>query len=113
MVEEDKGLLGTSNQPKRMRGRYGFGMLIIRRSLMQMKLIEMVEKAGVRVLWGHKLETVAQGEDSVTVAFANGVKEKFSFVVGCDGLHSNTRICLFGEQPASYTGFTQVYHLSF
>lgn len=71
-------------------------------------MIEMAEKAGVRVLWGHKLEALEQGEDNVAVTFANGVKETFSFVVGCDGLHSNTRSCLFGEQPTSYTGFAQV-----
>lgn len=110
IVEEDKGLLGTTNV-KRLRERDGFGTFIIRRSVMQMTVIEMVEKAGVRVLWGHKLDALEQGEDSVTIACANGVKETFSFVIGCDGLHSNTRICLFGEQPASYTGFAQVCQL--
>lgn len=108
MVEEDKGLLGTTDM-KRPRELDGFGTLLIRRFLMQTKIIEVAEKAGVRVMWGHKLEALEQSDDSVTVTFANGVKETFSFVVGCDGLHSNTRICLFGEQPASYTGFAQVF----
>lgn len=65
------------------------------------------------MLWGHKLEAIEQGEDSVTVTCANGVKETFSFVIGCDGLHSNTRICIFDEQPASYTGLTQVCRFFF
>lgn len=75
---------------------------------MQMKVIEMAEKAGVRVFWGRKLEALEQGEDNVKVTFASGVKETLSFVVGCDGLHSNTRTCLFGEHATSYTGFAQV-----
>lgn len=112
MVEEDKGLLGTSDV-KRLRERDGFGTFLIRRSVMQIKVVEMAEKAGVRVLWGHKLEAIEQGEDSVTVTCANGVKETFSFVIGCDGLHSNTRICIFDEQPASYTGLTQVCRFFF
>lgn len=110
-VKEDEGLLGTSDHPQRLKEKDGFGTIAIRRPLMQMKIVEMAKKAGVRILWGHKLETIEQGEDSVTVTFANGAKEAFSFVVGCDGLHSNTRTCLFGEQPASYTGLSQVCHL--
>lgn len=104
IVEEDKGLL-VSVDMKQLKVP---SALLIRRSVVQTKVIEMVEKAGVRVLWDHKLEALEQGEDSVTVTCANGVKETFSFVIGCDGLHSNTRICLFGDQPASYTGFAQV-----
>ena len=76
--------------------------------MLQKKITEFVGKLGVEFRWDHKLETLEQDENGVTVTFANGVKDAFSFVVGCDGLHSNTRCCLFGEQPANYTGLTQV-----
>ncbi|RDX45672.1 FAD/NAD(P)-binding domain-containing protein [Lentinus brumalis] len=53
-----------------------------------------------------------QHEKSVTVKFANGKTDEGSFVIGCDGLHSNTRICLFGEEEASFTGLTQTGGIS-
>lgn len=107
-VEEDKGFLGSSDHAKQFREKDGLGTIAVRRSLMQKTTIGFAEKAGVRVYWGHKLETLEQDKDSVTVTFSNGVKEKFSFVVGCDGLHSSTRACIIGEQPATYTGLSQV-----
>ena len=107
-VEEDKGLLGTSDHPKRLRQKDGLGLVAVRRSLMQTTVVKLAEKAGIQVLYGHKLESLEQSEDSVTAAFGNGAKETFSFVVGCDGLHSNTRTCIIGEQPAMYTGLSQV-----
>jgi 2-polyprenyl-6-methoxyphenol hydroxylase-like FAD-dependent oxidoreductase len=44
----------------------------------------------------------------VDVTFANGTKDTASFVVGCDGLHSNTRIALFGKEKADFTGMVRV-----
>ncbi|KIP01125.1 hypothetical protein PHLGIDRAFT_131362 [Phlebiopsis gigantea 11061_1 CR5-6] len=107
VVEEDPGLLGTSDHPKKFRESGGFGVVTARRPAMLNRLVEFAERSGVPVVWGHKLETLVQHDDSVTVTFSNGVQETFSFVVGCDGLHSNTRTCLFGEQPATYTGLSQ------
>ena len=71
-------------------------------------MVDAAVHAGVPVKWGHKLVALEQREDHVTVTFENGVKDTASFVVGCDGLHSNTRVCLFGKQRADFTGLTQV-----
>lgn len=49
-----------------------------------------------------------EGEESVQVLFADGGSDTGSFIVGCDGLHSRTRIALFGKEQAHYTGMTQV-----
>ena len=38
----------------------------------------------------------------------NGKTDSASFVAGCDGLHSNTRISLFGKEEATFTGLVQV-----
>ena len=107
-LEEDPGLLGTSDHPKQFRESNGFGTVTIRRPAMLERLVEFAEKSGVPVVWGHKLESLIQDDESVTVIFSNGVQESFSFVVGCDGLHSNTSTCIFGEQPATYTVLSQV-----
>ncbi|KIP01417.1 hypothetical protein PHLGIDRAFT_17213 [Phlebiopsis gigantea 11061_1 CR5-6] len=104
VVEEDEGLLGTSDSEGKVRERKGLGTICMRRPILQQRLVEFAEKAGVPFKWGHKLESLQQDDERVTVSFANGARETFSFVVGCDGLHSNTRACLFGEHPATYVG---------
>lgn len=102
-VPEDKEVIGKLDQP----GQGGYGLRTVRRSVLQNKLVEFAENLGVEIKRGHQLENLHQNEDSVTVTFANGVQETFSFVIGCDGLHSNTRQCLFGSVPADYTGQSQ------
>lgn len=58
--------------------------------------------------WNHNMESLEQTADGVKVRFANGVVEEGSFVVGCDGLHSNVRKALFGAEKADYTGLACV-----
>lgn len=108
VLPEDKGVLAELDQPRQLRQAQGVGPVGIRRSDLQLRLVQFAQNAGVKVAWGHQLETLAQREDAVELRFANGVVASASFVVGCDGLHSNTRSCLFGEQPADFTGLTQV-----
>lgn len=108
MIEGDKGLLGKSDYLKQDRERDGYGAVARRRADIQMEIIKFAQKAGVEVKWSHKLVSLQQTDDSVTVTFENGAQETFSFVVGCDGLHSGTRECLFGKQPANYTGLASV-----
>ncbi|KIP01415.1 hypothetical protein PHLGIDRAFT_131270 [Phlebiopsis gigantea 11061_1 CR5-6] len=107
VLPEDKGVLAELDQPRQLRQAQGVGPVGIRRSDLQLRLVQFAQNAGVKVAWGHQLETLAQREDAVELRFANGVVASASFVVGCDGLHSNTRSCLFGEQPADFTGLTQ------
>ena len=80
---------------------------------MPFRVVEYAQKLGIPIHFGHKLVELEQAAESVTVTFANGAKETFSFVIGCDGLHSNTRGCLFGETPADYTGVSQVRRHAF
>ncbi|EKM52862.1 uncharacterized protein PHACADRAFT_100160 [Phanerochaete carnosa HHB-10118-sp] len=107
VMPEDPGLLGISDHPRRHREMSALGSTSVQRPVLHKRLTEFAKKLGIPVNFGHKLEKLEQTEDSVTVTFANGVQETFSFVVGCDGLHSNTRSCLFGETSADYTGVSQ------
>ncbi|KZT70894.1 FAD/NAD(P)-binding domain-containing protein [Daedalea quercina L-15889] len=59
------------------------------------------------IVWGHQLVALDQHADHVEVAFVNGTKDAASFVVGCDGLHSDTRVSMFGREEAGYTGLSQ------
>ena len=89
-------------------GVLGHGIEGTRRPVFLRALIEGAQERGVPVHFSHQVVDLEQHEDSVTVKFANGKTDEGSFVVGCDGLHSNTRISLFGSHEAVFTGLTQV-----
>ena len=86
----------------------GYAMNGVRRPVLLRALIEEAQAHSVPVVFGHQLVDFEQHEDSVTVRFANGKTDTGSFLVGCDGLHSDTRKTLFGEEAVSFTGLTQV-----
>ncbi|KAG1866039.1 hypothetical protein F4604DRAFT_986638 [Suillus subluteus] len=101
-------LVETDISPAMMRERFGFPFIGIRRTEFQQLLIDTARKHGVEIKWSHQAIEFEQSEDAVEVTFANGTKDTASFVVGCDGLHSNTRIALFGEEKADFTGMVRV-----
>ncbi|KAG1802654.1 uncharacterized protein HD556DRAFT_702700 [Suillus plorans] len=98
--------------PDAAREQFGFPFIGVRRAEFQRFLIDTAEKHGIEIKWGHQAIEYEQSEDAVEVTFANGVKDTASFVVGCDGLHSNTRIALFGKEKANFTGLVQFGGLS-
>lgn len=107
-VEGDKGLLGVSDFPTKQKESTGLVAVSVGRGELQRAVVNFAQDAGIEFKWRHRLVALEQTDEDVTVTFDNGVKETFSFVVGCDGLHSKTRAHLFGEQPADYTGIAQV-----
>lgn len=108
VLPEDKAYLGKLSHPKRHDGPHGYGSMALRRPVLIQRLHEFARKSGMEIKWDHMLRSLEQDDEGVNVIFANGVQERFSFVIGCDGLHSNTRKCLFGESPADYTGIALV-----
>lgn len=74
--------------------------------------LESAKEKGVDIRFNYSLIGIEQVEDSVTAIFQNGERIKGSMLIGCDGLHSNTRIALFGNETAAYTGLTQVRYTS-
>ncbi|EKM53944.1 uncharacterized protein PHACADRAFT_145467 [Phanerochaete carnosa HHB-10118-sp] len=107
VLPEDKGVLAELDSPKRSREAAGYGTIGLRRSELQRGLVRGAESTGVEIKWNHHLDSLEQTEDGVLLKFTNGAEETVSFVVGCDGLHSDTRRSLFGEQPADFTGLSQ------
>ncbi|KAJ3713415.1 hypothetical protein C8R42DRAFT_593238 [Lentinula raphanica] len=83
------------------------GMGIRRHDFLHL-LAETAIKAGVEIHYERKVVDVQQSANSAEVEFEDGTTDTASFVVGCDGIHSNTRISLFGKEKASYTGLTQL-----
>ncbi|KAI0930626.1 hypothetical protein AcV5_007290 [Taiwanofungus camphoratus] len=112
IVPEDEGVLADSDAIPRISDDLGSCILAIRRLVFNRTLVDTAESLGVKIVWGHQLVALKQADGSVEVAFANGATDTASFVVGCDGLHSNTRTCLFGQEQADFTGLTQTGGIS-
>ncbi|KAI0768794.1 FAD/NAD-P-binding domain-containing protein [Trametes elegans] len=108
----DEAELGRSDAPALLPGACGFGVEAVRRPVFLRALVDTAQENGVRVVFGHPLVGLEEHEDRVVVRFANGQEDEASFVVGCDGLHSNTRACLFGKEAAVFTGLTQTGGIS-
>lgn len=105
VIPEDKCILLEIPLPS---AKDGIKTIGVRRSVLHKAVIDAATRNGVEIKWNHKLVSLKQQEDSVKVTFEDGFQDTASFVVGCDGLHSNTRICIFGEEKADYTGLVQV-----
>ncbi|KAG2034169.1 hypothetical protein BDR03DRAFT_1093926 [Suillus americanus] len=101
-------LADTDISPAMMRERFGFPLIGVRRPEFQQLSIDTAKKHGIEIKWSHQAIEFEQSEDAVEVTFANGTKDTASFVVGCDGLHSNTRIALFGKEKVDFTGMVRV-----
>ncbi|OCH92783.1 FAD/NAD(P)-binding domain-containing protein [Obba rivulosa] len=112
ILPEDETLIAWSDQPTTYRELYGHPMKGVRRPAFHHTLVEHAQSQGVKIVWNHQIISLEQRDDQVVVGFADGATDVASFAVGCDGLHGNTRICLFGEENADYTGLTQTGGIS-
>lgn len=108
VLPAEKCIIAENDSPAQLRAATGLGQMGTKRSSLLKTLVGHAQSVGIEVKWGHKLIDVESLADSVKVKFENGVEETASFVIGCDGLHSNTRVVLFGEHQADFTGLTQV-----
>jgi salicylate hydroxylase len=104
----DEGLLGHNDVPAEIREVFGYPMRGVRRTELIRLLIDTAEAQGIQIRWDHRLTDIEQSDGSVKAVFANGFIDNGVFLVGCDGLHSATRNVLFGEEPTTFLGLTQV-----
>ncbi|OSD03930.1 FAD/NAD-P-binding domain-containing protein [Trametes coccinea BRFM310] len=112
VLAEDLGELSRTDMPGKIEAVTGFGVKGVRRTVFHRTLLDHAESLGIPIVFSHQLVAIQEEQDSVIVTFANGKTDTASFVVGCDGLHSNTRECLFGKQEPSFTGLVQTGGLS-
>lgn len=70
-------------------------------------LVKTLKKAcgDVEIRMGTTLRSLEQRSDAVTVTFSDDSSAEFDLVCGCDGIHSQTRELVFGEQPTFQTGW--------
>jgi salicylate hydroxylase len=111
-LKEDEGLLGENDVPANVRDAFGYPMRGVRRTELLQHLVDTAEILGIPINWDHRLIDIEQSDRGVKAIFANGFTDTGSFLVGCDGLHSVTRTVLFGEDPITFLGLTQVRYTS-
>jgi 2-polyprenyl-6-methoxyphenol hydroxylase-like FAD-dependent oxidoreductase len=75
--------------------RVGADLEIIRGALCE---ILMARTTGVDVIFGDVVASLTQSNDSVEVTFRGGDARVFDLVIGADGLHSNIRRQVFGDE---------------
>jgi 2-polyprenyl-6-methoxyphenol hydroxylase-like FAD-dependent oxidoreductase len=75
--------------------RVGDDLEIVRGTLCR---ILMSQATGVEVIFGDRIESIAQSRDGTKVTFRNSEPRAFDLVIGADGLHSNVRRQVFGDE---------------
>ncbi len=52
----------------------------------------------IEVIFGNSIQSIEQNFDEVKVTFTDGTIRSFDLLIGADGLHSNVRNLLFGDE---------------
>jgi salicylate hydroxylase len=106
--EEEATLAQNDTLTTKGISRFGYQMKGVDRPGFRSLIVQTAKDHGVEIHWEHSLVSLEQGTNEVHVKFENGHSDTASFVIGCDGLHSNTRSSIFGREKADFTGLTQV-----
>lgn len=95
--------------------RYGSPLLVVRRTRLQRVLVDAALEAGVEVRHGAALVDVEPYDREVRATFESGEAVTSDFLVGCDGIRSQTRALVLPESPApasleqlDYGGFARL-----
>jgi 2-polyprenyl-6-methoxyphenol hydroxylase-like FAD-dependent oxidoreductase len=78
-------------------GRFNSGDIEILRDDLASLLLKASEP-GATYVFGDTITSLAQDGAGVTATFERGSPQRFDFVIGADGLHSNTRHLVFGDE---------------
>ncbi len=82
--------------------KYGAPQLTLHRGDLLDALLAQIPADLIRL--GHEIAHVESSPEATTVNFSNGAQDTFDVWIGADGIHSSTRIALFGRESAKYTG---------
>jgi 6-hydroxynicotinate 3-monooxygenase len=82
--------------------RWGAPYLLAHRGDLHAALVSVVPESDLRL--DHKLLGLERAEGGVRLHFANGAEAGADAVVGADGVHSQVKRILFGEDQPNFTG---------
>jgi 2-polyprenyl-6-methoxyphenol hydroxylase-like FAD-dependent oxidoreductase len=80
-------------------GRFGSGDIEILRDDLAALLLE-ASLPGAEYIYGDTIEALDERDDVVSVTFKRSPPNTFDLVIGADGLHSNVRRLVFGDEHA-------------
>jgi 2-polyprenyl-6-methoxyphenol hydroxylase-like FAD-dependent oxidoreductase len=86
----------------------------LRRSDLERILYDRAQSADVEVRFGREIAALVAADDAVHVRFDDGSEDDFALVFGADGVHSNVRRLVFGDEDqfARFLGgYMAAYHL--
>lgn len=79
--------------------------ITIKRGAITRELRAEVVRKGIPIHYGKRLANITQDEYGVTATFEDGTTATGAALIGCDGIHSQTRQVVFPDAPRpSYTG---------
>jgi salicylate hydroxylase len=82
--------------------KYGAPQLTVHRAdLLNALRLQLPQEA---IKLGHRAEAIDNIENKPRVRFTNGATHEFDVLVGADGIHSLTRMTLFGPDQPQFTG---------
>lgn len=84
------------------------GWRVMRSELMQ-ALLEVAQDIGIQIEYSKKLVGVDDTPESVTVRFEDGSDATGHLVLGCDGIHSATRMQIEPGRVPKYSGISSAY----
>lgn len=76
------------------------------------KIIYQSIDGGVGVIFGDSISSVRQDDKDIVVTFKSGATRRFDLLLGADGLHSNVRRLVFGDE-AQFEKYYGYYTSSF
>lgn len=86
----------------------GEEIITVTRGDIQDLLAMSAAEVGVNVRQGRSIRAIEQNEKDVHVTFDDGGEERFDLVFGADGIHSQVRRLVFGEEQ-QFTRFLNAY----
>src|SRR2546423_12833463 len=102
--DPDGGVQGIVELP-RLNGPQYPSCIGMMRPLLHEVVAGALAQAGVAVRFGHTVNALTQGAETVEVGFSDGSAEHYDLVVGADGANSRVRELLFGaDMRPKYTG---------
>jgi 2-polyprenyl-6-methoxyphenol hydroxylase-like FAD-dependent oxidoreductase len=94
LVDRDGNVIGEMSGDE-FGHRVGGDLEIVRGDLCK---ILMERASDVDVVFGDVIEDITETDDSAEVTFRNADAQAFDLVIGADGLHSNVRRIVFGDE---------------
>lgn len=84
------------------------GWRVMRSELMQ-AMLDMAQKLEIRIEYGKKLAALEETPQSATIKFEDGTAATGNLVLGCDGIHSATRMEIEATRVPEYSGISSAY----